>query len=72
MALWKITIPKTGNTNGVHFEKGMSVEYATKSINKPTGDAHKCKDIEALFMSKYGIDIKRACLTRGLDCEIID
>lgn len=72
MALWKITIPKTGNTNGVHFEKGMSVEYATKTINKPTTDAHKREEIEALFMAKYGIDIKKASLTRVLDCEIIN
>ena len=31
MALWKISVKNSGIINGVRLEKGMSVDYVTKT-----------------------------------------
>ena len=35
MALWKISVKNSGTINGVRIEKGMSVEYVTKTGTPP-------------------------------------
>ena len=33
MALWKISVKNSGIINGVRIEKGMSIEYVTKTTH---------------------------------------
>ena len=35
MALWKIAVKNSGIINGVRIEKGMSIEYVTKTTTPP-------------------------------------
>ena len=35
MALWKISVKNSGTVNGVRLEKGMSVDYVTKTSTSP-------------------------------------
>ena len=35
MALWKISVKNSGTINGIRIEKGMSVEYVTKTSTPP-------------------------------------
>lgn len=35
MALWKISVKNSGTINGVRLEKGMSVDYVTKTNTSP-------------------------------------
>ena len=57
MALYRATIKRTHTTNGVHLEKGMSVEIPTTSSGPFNNGAHEVIDA---FMRKYGLDIKKA------------
>ncbi|MBC7390347.1 MAG: hypothetical protein H7329_14110 [Opitutaceae bacterium] len=64
MSLFKLTVKRSGSTNSVHFEKGMSIEVISSS--NPLTIAGK-KEIHDAFMRKYGIDSKKA----GLDSSSI-
>jgi hypothetical protein len=58
MALYKVTVKcSSGTSNGVRFEKGMSVEVvsSTDPISSNSGKA-----VVEAFDRKYGIDIKKA------------
>lgn len=61
MALWKISVKNSGSTNGVRLEKGMSVEFVTKTSSPPSFVQNK-EQIAMLFMSKYGVDLLKAKL----------
>ena len=74
MALWKISVKNSGTVNGVRLEKGMSVDYVTKTSTSPLSSLSQNKEqIGRLFMNKYGIDLLKAGLvnTGGLTCEKI-
>lgn len=69
MALWRISVKRTGNINGIRLEQGMFVEMPLPSSmsdplrsnitqNKPV--------IGRLFENKYGIDL----LSKGLISSI--
>ena len=57
MALYRITVKSSHNSNGVKVEKGMSVEAACSGdpIGSNGGAA-----VQDAFMRKYGIDMKKA------------
>lgn len=58
MALFKITVKRTGTVNNIRLEAGMSVEVISTYSNPiTTNGGHQV--IEA-FERKYGVDIKRA------------
>ena len=56
MALFLITAKQNHFSNGIHLEKGMTVEVS--SIHSTTITANS-KEIADAFMRKYGIDIKK-------------
>ncbi len=58
--LYKVTVKNNGNTNGVRLEKGMSVEVAFQSSNL-LGNLQGCELVNNAFISKYGVDLKKAC-----------
>ena len=63
MALFKLTVKATQTVNGVRLEKGMSVEvaYGTTSTSSPLQTLEGKKKVAAAFMTKYGIDLEKAC-----------
>ena len=74
MALWKISVKNSGTINGVRIEKGMSVEYVTKTSTPPLQAISQNKEqIAQLFKNKYGVDILKAGLVNmgRLTCEKI-
>lgn len=61
MALWIITVKSSGTTNGIRYEKGMSVEVLTKNTSSPLSYVpvgHQL--IIDAFKQKYGVDVKAA------------
>ena len=61
MALWKIAVKNSGIINGVRIEKGMSIEYVTKTTTPPLQLLSQHKDaINQLFKNKYGVDLAKA------------
>ena len=54
MALWKISVKNSGIINGVRIEKGMSIEYVTKTTTPPLQSLSQHKDaINQLFKVTY-------------------
>ena len=60
MALLKVTLKNSGNVNGIHLEKGMSVEHITKPGSKTISTLQGWEDIRNAFLRKYNIDLKKA------------
>jgi hypothetical protein len=72
MALFKITVKRSGVTNGLRLEKGMSVDVPSKYTNPVvTNGGHEVQDA---FLRVYGIDLKKAnCLSMNyLDVQKIN
>jgi hypothetical protein len=72
MPLWKFTTKMKRNCNGVFIEKGMTVEVVTPTTSNPLNNPQGREQIAAAFMTKYGVDMKKACnLTPGyLDAKM--
>lgn len=61
MVLWKISVKNSGIINGVRIEKGMSIEYVTKTTTPPLQSLSQHKDaINQLFKNKYEVDLGKA------------
>lgn len=74
MALWKISVKNSGIINGVRIEKGMSIEYVTKTTTPPLQSLSQHKDtINQLFRNKYGVDLDKAGIINvgRMSCEKI-
>ena len=74
MALWKISVKNSGTINGVRLEKGMSVDYVTKTNTSPLSALSQNKEQTGrLFLNEYGIDVLKAGLVNmgRLTCEKI-
>ena len=59
MALLKITTKHESNVNGVHIEKGLSVEVLSPTV-APFSNPKAKEEIAKAFMAKYGVDLKKA------------
>lgn len=59
MALLRITTKREANVNGVHIEKGMSVEVLSPTV-APFSNMKAKEEIAKAFMTKYGVDLKKA------------
>lgn len=61
MALWKISVKRSGNAackdKRQRLEKGMFVETSTATTTPPLGMSREQLMLAQLFMSKYGIEI---------------
>ena len=74
MALWKISVKNSGIINGVRIEKGMSIEYVTKTTTPPLQSLSQHKDaINQLFKNKYGVDLAKVGIINAgrMSCEKI-
>ena len=60
MPIWKFTTKMKRNCNGVFIEKGMTVEVVTPTTSNPLNNPQGRDQIAAAFMTKYGIDMKKA------------
>lgn len=60
MPIWKFTTKMKRNCNGVFIEKGMTVEVVTPTTSNPLNNPQGRDQIAAAFMSKYGVDMKKA------------
>lgn len=59
MALFKVSIKKSGRYNGCNVENGMEVEVSfDRGIHNLTGTIQGQEIIVAAFQRKYGLDIK--------------
>jgi len=57
MALFLITVKQNNFCNGIHLEKGMTVEVSSTYSNPlTTNGGHEVQDA---FMRKYGLDLKK-------------
>ena len=68
--LYRITVKRSKNLNGVRIVPGMSVDVVTNSLNDPVS-TNGGQVVADAFMRIYGIDIKKAgALNRAwLDVE---
>ena len=60
MPIWKFTTKMKRNCNGVFIEKGMTVEVVTPTTSTPLNNPQGRDQIAAAFMTKYGVDMKKA------------
>lgn len=58
MALWKVTVKKGGNVNGMKLEAGMSVEVSTKSTSDPIKYGFDSRKFRGINM-QYQLESKR-------------
>ena len=59
MALFRVTVKRMNNTNGIRVEKGMSVEVVTNSLANPL-TTNGGQAVADAFYRVYGIDAKKA------------
>lgn len=59
MAIWKVTVKKGGNVNGLRLEAGMSVEISTNSTTDPIRYGDGMLAIADAFSEKYGFDARK-------------
>ena len=74
MALWKISVKRSGFINNTRIEKGMFIEYVCNNSSNPLGYSANKQPIAQLFLNKYGIDLEKAHLVGPsyLECERMD
>ncbi|MGI4871032.1 MAG: DUF6140 family protein [Janthinobacterium lividum] len=58
MALFRLTLKSTHHVNGLHLEKGMSVEVASSYSNPLTTNGGH--EVIAAFQRVYGLDLSKA------------
>ena len=68
MSIFRVTVKRRKNANGVLLEPGMSVDVVTQSFSNPVS-TNGGQAVADAFMRIYGIDIKRAC---ALNCDDLD
>jgi len=69
MPLFKITVIRRVNTNGVRLEPGMSVEVVTNSYSDPVHtNGGQC--VVDAFKRIYGIDIRKGGALNGIYLKV--
>ena len=58
MAIFRVTVKRRKNANGVLLEPGMSVDVVTQSFSNPVS-TNGGQAVADAFMRVYGIDMKR-------------
>lgn len=67
--LYKLTVKNNRFVNGIRLEKGMSAEVSFQSSNL-LGNAQGAELVRNAFMTKYGIDLKKACALDTLNLDV--
>lgn len=69
MPLFRITVTRRVNTNGVRLEPGMSVDVVTNSYCDPVHtNGGQC--VADAFRRIYGVDIRRAGALNGVYLKV--
>ena len=69
MPLFRITVTRRVNSNGVRLEPGMSVDVVTNSFSDPVHTNGGQKVVDA-FKRIYGVDIRRAGALNGVYLKV--
>ena len=71
MSVFKVTIKNSGNTNGVRYEKGLSVQILSKdkATQNPFTTLADKKIIADAFMRMYNLDVNKACLVNTIHMD---
>lgn len=69
MPLFRVTVIRRVNTNGVRLEPGMSVDVVTNSYSDPVHTNGGQSVVDA-FRRIYGVDIKRAGALNGVYLKV--
>lgn len=59
MALYRVTVKRLKNSNGIRLEAGMFVDVLTPTMSNPVSNNGGELVIDA-FLNKYNVDIKKA------------
>ena len=69
MPLFRVTVKRMKNSNGVRLEPGMSVDVASNSFSNPVS-TNGGQLVSDAFYRIYGVDIKRAGALNMADLDV--
>lgn len=69
MPLFRITVKRMKNTNGIRLEPGMYVEIPSNSFSNPV-TTNGGQTVADAFYRIYGVDIKRAGALNMNDLDV--
>ncbi|WP_373775385.1 DUF6140 family protein [Porphyromonas loveana] len=69
MPLYRITVRRRKNSNGILLEAGMSVVVPSKSFCNPI-TTNGGQIVAEAFMRIYGVDLKRAGALNTVDLDV--
>lgn len=69
MPLFRVTLKRMKNSNGVRLEPGMSVDVASNSFSNPVS-TNGGQLVADAFYRIYGVDIKRAGALNMADLDV--
>ena len=69
MPLFRITVIRRVNSNGVRLEPGMSVDVVTNSYSDPV-HTNGGQNVVDAFKRIYGVDIRRAGALNGVYLKV--
>lgn len=70
MPLFRITLKRVKNSNGIRLEPGMSVDVSSSSFSNPVV-TNGGKLVADAFYRVYGVDIKKAGALNMVDLDVI-
>lgn len=69
MPLFRVTLKRMKNSNGIHLEPGMSVDVVSNSFSNPVS-TNGGQLVADAFYRVYGVDIKRAGALNMVDLDV--
>ncbi len=69
MPLFRVTLKRMKNSNGIRLEPGMSVDVVSNSMSNPVS-TNGGKLVADAFYRVYGVDIKKAGALNMADLDV--
>lgn len=69
MPLFRITLKRPKNSNGIRLEPGMSVDVPSNSFSNPV-TTDRGQSVADAFYRIYGVDIRRAGALNMADLDV--
>lgn len=69
MPLFRVTVKRTKNSNGIRLEPGMSVDVVSNSFSNPVS-TNGGQTVADAFFRVYGVDIRRAGALNMVDLDV--
>ena len=69
MPLFRVTLKRMKNSNGIRLEPGMSVDVVSNSFSNPVS-TNGSQLVADAFYRVYGVDIKRAGALNMVDLDV--